>query len=146
MVSFLRFDFFLYILQEIEPTPCPLGCGLEFRSPTTLDGHLQKVHSVTKQQIKNAQKIQMSGTNFLLVLAKDNVMCFTAAGCNTKFSSVGNAKRHYKTRHEQQEESTESMMSNTTLKSDPLSLKAEDFSNNNANLENVKKELNIEQE
>ena len=42
--------------------------------------------------------------------------------------------------------STESMMSNTTLKSDSLSLKAEDFSNNNANLENVKKELNIEQE
>ena len=38
------------------------------------------------------------------------------------------------------------MMSNTTLKSDPLSLKAEDFSNNNANLENVKKELNIAQE
>ena len=37
-------------------------------------------------------------------------------------------------------------MSNTTLKSDPLSLKAEDFTNNNANLENVKKELNIEQE
>ena len=88
----------------------------------------------------------MSGTNFLLVLAKDNVMCFTAAGCNTKFSSVGNAKRHYKTRHEQQQESTESMMSNTTLKSDPLSLKAEDFTNNNAKLENVKKELNIEQE
>ena len=37
-------------------------------------------------------------------------------------------------------------MSNTTLKNDPLSLKAEDFTNNNAKLENVKKELNIEQE
>ena len=37
-------------------------------------------------------------------------------------------------------------MSNTTLKNDPLSLKAEDFNNNNANLENVKSELNIEQE
>lgn len=106
---------------------------------------MQNVHSVTKQQIKNAQKIQMNETNFLLVLAKDNVMCFTAAGCNTKFSSVGNAKRHYKTRHEQQE-STESMMSNTTLKSDPFNLKTEDFTNNNANLDNVKKELNIEQE
>jgi len=132
--------------EEIEPTPCPLGCGLEFRNPASLDGHLQKVHLVTKQQIKNAEKIQMSETNFLLVLAKDNVMCFTEAGCNSKFSNAANAKRHYKTRHEQQQESTESMMSNTTSKSDPLSLKAEDFTNNNANLENVKKELNIEQE
>ena len=92
-----------YILQEIEPTPCPLGCGLEFRNPTSLDLHLKNVHQVTKQQIKHAQRIQMSEFNFLLVLAKDNVMCFTMDGCNTKYSNVGNARRHYKQKHEDQQ-------------------------------------------
>ena len=74
-------------------------CGLEFKNPTSLDVHLKSVHSVPTQQIKHAQRIQMSETNFLLVLAKDNVMCFTADGCNTKYSNMGNARRHYKTKH-----------------------------------------------
>merc|ERR1712223_1245083 len=74
--------------EEIEPTPCPLGCGLEFKNPTSLENHLKNVHSVTKQQIKHAQRIPMSSQDFLLVLASDNVMCFTASGCNTKLSCV----------------------------------------------------------
>ena len=94
---------FLFILQEIEPTPCPLGCGLEFRNPTSLDMHLKSVHSVTKQQIKHAQRIPMNNRDFLLVLAQDNVMCFTARGCNTKLSCLSSARRHYKQKHEEPE-------------------------------------------
>jgi len=37
----------------------------------------------------------MSDKNFLLVIAKDNVMCMTVEGCNLKFSKVSNARRHY---------------------------------------------------
>ena len=91
----------MVFLQEIAPTPCPLACGLEFRNPTSLDVHLKGVHSVTKQQIKHAQRVQMSETNFLLVLAKDNVMCFTGGGCNTKLSCLSSARRHYNKRHGQ---------------------------------------------
>ena len=91
-----------FFLQEIEPTPCPLGCGLEFKNPTSLDVHLKNVHSVTKQQIKQAQKIPMANPkDFLLVLAQDNVMCFTAGGCNTKLSCLSSARRHYNKRHPQ---------------------------------------------
>ena len=93
----------LFILQEIEPTPCPLGCGLEFRNPTSLDTHLKSVHSVTKQQIKHAQRIPMNNCDFLLVLAQDNVMCFTARGCNAKLSCLSSARRHYKQKHEEPE-------------------------------------------
>merc|ERR1719305_1719158 len=38
--------------EEIEPTPCPLGCGFESKNPTSLDMHLKNVHSVTKKEIK----------------------------------------------------------------------------------------------
>ena len=103
-----RFHIFLVIfeivliLQEIEPTPCPLGCGLEFKNPTSLDVHLKNVHSVTKQQIKQAQRIPMANPkDFLLVLGQDNVMCFTAGGCNTKLSCLSSARRHYNKRHPQ---------------------------------------------
>ena len=85
--------------QEIEPTPCPLGCGLEFKNPTSLDVHLKNIHSVTRGQIKQAQKIPMNSNDFLLVLARDNVMCFTSGGCNTKLSCLSSARRHYKQRH-----------------------------------------------
>ena len=99
-------------MQEIEPTSCPLGCGLEFRNPTSLEVHLKNVHQVTKQQIKHAQRIQMSSHDFLLVLASDNVMCFTADGCNTKLSCVSSARRHYKQKHQKQPGSVESRISN----------------------------------
>ena len=45
----------------------------------------------------------MSSQDFLLVLASDNVMCFTASGCNTKLSCVSSARRHYKQRHEKKQ-------------------------------------------
>merc|ERR1712001_453653 len=38
--------------EEIEPTPCPLGCGLEFKNPTSLENHLKNVHSVMAILIK----------------------------------------------------------------------------------------------
>ena len=60
----ILYSIILISLQEIAPTPCPLACGLEFKNPTSLDVHLKGVHSVTKQQIKHAQRIQMSETNF----------------------------------------------------------------------------------
>ena len=44
----------------------------------------------------------MSSHDFLLVLAGDNVMCFTADGCNTKLSCISSARRHYKQRHQKQ--------------------------------------------
>ena len=47
----------------------------------------------------------MSSHDFLLVLAGDNVMCFTADGCNTKLSCVSSARRHYKQRHENKKQS-----------------------------------------
>ena len=97
----------LIFLQEIAPTPCPLVCGLEFKNPTSLDVHLKSVHSVTKQQIKQAQRIPMSDKNFLLVIAKDNVMCMTVEGCNLKFSKVSNARRHYLTKHSDQKNQSE---------------------------------------
>ena len=73
--------------------------------------HLKTVHSVTKKEIKHAQRIPMNGLDFLLVLAQDNVMCFTAAGCNTKLSCLSSAKRHYKQKHGQQPGSGESGIS-----------------------------------
>ena len=71
------------VLQEIAPTKCPLNCGLECKNPTSLDNHLKTIHSVTKGQIKSAQRIPMNGQDFLLVLAPDNVMCFTSKGCDS---------------------------------------------------------------
>ena len=43
----------------------------------------------------------MCGNDFLLVLAQDNVMCFTGGGCNTKLSCLSSARRHYNKRHGQ---------------------------------------------
>ena len=51
----------------------------------------------------------MSSHDFLLVLAGDNVMCFTADGCNTKLSCVSSARRHYKQRHENKKQSASGM-------------------------------------
>ena len=49
----------------------------------------------------------MSDKNFLLVIAKDNVMCMTVEGCNLKFSKVSNARRHYLTKHSDQKNQSE---------------------------------------
>ena len=55
----------------------------------------------------------MSSHDFLLVLASDNVMCFTADGCNTKLSCISSARRHYKQKHQKQPgSSVESRISN----------------------------------
>ena len=86
--------------------------------------HLKTVHSVTKKEIKHAQRIPMNGLDFLLVLAQDNVMCFTAAGCNTKLSCLSSAKRHYKQKHGQQPGSGESGISDEQVSGEQV-----DYSN-----------------
>ena len=86
--------------------------------------HLKTVHSVTKKEIKHAQRIPMNGLDFLLVLAQDNVMCFTSAGCNTKLSCLSSAKRHYKQKHGQQPGSGESGISDEQVSGEQV-----DYSN-----------------
>merc|ERR1712150_463313 len=57
--------------------------------------HLKKNHDVTKKQIEEAKVIKMQEQDYLLVISEKNVLCVTSAGCNSKFTLISSAKRHY---------------------------------------------------
>ena len=70
----------------------------------------------------------MSNQDFLLVLASDNVMCFTASGCNTKLSCGSSARCHYKQRHEKKQSpgsGTPNKQQNISSFSNPSTAKTE---------------------